>query len=437
MKSDLNYEMCRGERMVDVIFHDLGEGITEGEVIHLFVRLGEQVSEGEALVEVKTDKMVVEISSPATGTIDSIHVKAKDIIPIGTVMLSINRNFTQQTRAEHNGGEGASRDDRFHDSFVSMNGRGVKGPKRIIATPSIRKMARENDVNIERIEGTGLRGRITARDIIHFLERSKRLDDVPKDLAHNIQPHLSKEKTNVNDDGKTASQFQQKVDEAIPLKRSRQRTEQLMKAYRTIPQETLFHEIDVTNVLVYEQRLKQTGVTLSRNAIFLKAVVKALRHYRMFNARRNENDGCVEQQSSYHIGLAVDFLHSTSFVIQHVDTKTILELDQEVKQLKKKAQANKLKAPERSLATFTLMNHESFGGRGVTPLIANFGTAILTLHQMIKTPIVLNDEVVSRSIMTISFSFDHRVANRMEAVAFINTFKEMIEKGDFLLLRNV
>lgn len=96
-----------------------------------------------------------------------------------------------------------------------------------------------------------------------------------------------------------------------------------------------------------------------------------------------------------------------------------------------------MKAPERSLATFTLMNHESFGGRGVTPLIANFGTAILTLHQMIKTPIVLNDEVVSRSIMTISFSFDHRVANRMEAVAFINTFKEMIEKGDFLLLRNV
>lgn len=333
------------------------------------------------------------------------------------------------------------------EDVVSVKQIYPKGPKRLIATPSIRKMARENHLNIDEIRGTGPRGRITKEDIIYSVERSKHTVQQENIVDSSyLHPFLRQTEMHTETDRVHARSLQQcqpfhrRADEVISFRDINQAVmEQMKKTDSTIPHVTTFVEIDVTNMLHHQHQLQRTGVDISRAAFLLKALIIALQDYRIFNARLHEEDERIEQHSSYHIGLMThrskDYVTG---VFHHANTKTVSELDKEMNELTNHAYLTQFHAQDRQEATFTMIDNGALGGIQTTPFIQDSQTAILTLYQITNQPRVIEDDkVISRSIMPISFSYDPRVADEHDATAFINLFKSMVEQVDPLIVQHL
>src|SRR5699024_1481037 len=217
-----------------------------------------------------------------------------------------------------------------------------KGPKRLIATPSIRKMTRENKLNIDESSGTGARGSTTKEESKYSVDGSKQSIQQEKIVyPRYIHTYLRQTKIHTETDRVHARSLQQcqpfhrRADEVISFRDINQAVmEQMKKTDSTIPHVTTFVEIDVTNMLHHQHQLQRTGVDISRAAFLLKALIIALQDYRIFNARLHEVDERIEQHSSYHIGLMThrskDYVTG---VFHHANTKTVSELDKEMNEL--------------------------------------------------------------------------------------------------------
>lgn len=409
--------------MVEVKFHDIGEGMTEGEIVSYLVKVGDTVKVDQPLVEMQTDKMVAEIPSPTAGVIKNLNYEEGTTITIGSVLLEIDdgKEETQPLSSEKEVSAAVMSLEK-KEAKPDTAGR-KQPPKRIIAAPHTRRIARENNVNIEEVVGSGPVGRVTDEDIFRFIrEREGKVDTSNVEEVQET-PVLEETKATIGD--------------TIPFTGIRKQIAMKMsESLSTIPHVTHFDEADLTNLLAFRQELKETGATVSVVAFFLKALAITLKEFPLFNAQLDEKNQVIRLLKDYHIGLATNTDRGLLVpVLREVDRKSIQEIHDEMKTLTKKAQEQKLTASEMKGGTFTISNVGPLGGLAATPIINHPQTSIIAFHKTKKMPVVgQNDEIAIRSIMTMSLSFDHRIIDGADSVMFTNRFIELIEQPKKLLL---
>ncbi len=300
-----------------------------------------------------------------------------------------------------------------------------------MAAPYTRKIARDAGVDIEQIEGTGPAGRITDEDVYRFIENKKQ--PTPK-VEIKEQP-VQQSRT------QTESNNHQEATAIIPFRgRRKQIGKKMSQSLLTIPHCTHFEEIDVTNILELREVWKKSNQSISATALFLKAISIALKDYPIFNARLNEEEETIELIKEHHIGIATDTEDGLIVpVIRNVERKSLKEIHANLKELTKKAQDNKLSMKELTGGSFTISNVGPLGGSiGATPIINQPEVGLISFHKTKKRPVVNEqDEIVIRSIMNISMSFDHRVADGATAVAFTNRLTQLLEEPKLLMLELV
>ncbi|WP_335869609.1 dihydrolipoamide acetyltransferase family protein [Bacillus sp. 2205SS5-2] len=375
---------------MEVKLTDIGEGMTEANISHYFVKLGDVVVADQPLVEVQTDKMTAEIPSPANGVIGELLVETGTTVSVGEVILKLIDENKSST---------------------------LTNSKRILASPYTRKIAREQEVPIEKVQGSGPSGRITDEDVLNFVVSQKNIEPLPKETAKTTH--------------KTSQQ-------TIPFRGRRKQIAVKMKSsLQTIPHCTHFEEIDVTELMLLRNQMKATGVNVSASVFFLKVLSLALKKFPIFNSTLDEENEIIHLHQDHHFGVAIDTEEGLiAPVIPSIHQKSIKQLQEEFRKLTERALHNKLTSADLQDGTFTVSNVGPLHGSiGATPIINPPEAALISFHKTKKRPMVNErDEIVIRQMMNISFSFDHRVADGGTAVKFTNQVAHYIENPSTMLL---
>ncbi|CAN7566533.1 dihydrolipoamide acetyltransferase family protein [Rossellomorea sp. LjRoot5] len=388
---------------MEVKLHDIGEGMTEANINHFLVKVGDVVRADQPLVEVQTDKMTAEIPAPFSGVIKEFTVSEGETIPVGSTVLLMEKEHRDASRR------------------IVPQTTQVSKKKRILASPYTRKIARENGINIEEVAGSGAGGRIVDEDVLLYMKGE--VGTTPKPEEEPVPAQVIPTET---------------VPKTIPFRgRRKQIASKMSQSLRTIPHCTHFEEIDVTNLLIWKDTMKRGGQTVSMGAFFIKALSVCLKEFPIFNARLNEEEECIELQPHHNIGIAVDTDEGLIVpVIKGVEGMTMIEIQAEMKALTVKAQEGKLAMKEIKGGTFTVSNVGPLNGSiGATPIINEPEVALIAFHKTKKRPMVNeHDDIVVRSMMNVSMSFDHRVVDGGTAVTFTNRLRDLIEEPQSMLL---
>lgn len=396
-------------KFLEVKLSDIGEGMAEATINCFFVKPGDFVKADQPLLEVQTDKMTAEIPAPASGIIKEIKALAGENVPVGTTLLILEKELTKT---------------------VQLPVTAISKTTRIMATPYTRKIARENGVLIEEISGTGPAGRITDEDVYRYIKNQS----TPTEVSIQIVEQKETEPFNIQE----TSTIQQDM---IPFRGKRKQiAKKMVQSLHTIAHCTHFEEIDVSNLIELRHELKKRNRNITATAFFLKALSLCLKEFPIFNASLLEEQESIQLKKEHHIGVAIDTPDGLMVpVIRNVEQKSIEIIHKEVKQLTEKALLNQLTLKDISGGTFTISNVGPLGGSiGATPIIQHPEVALVSFHKTKKRPVVTeDDQIVIRSIMNISMSFDHRVADGATAVAFTNRLVTLIENPNLMLLEMV
>ena len=386
----------------DVKLPDIGEGVAEGEVVRWLVKPGDTVSEDQALVEVMTDKASVEIPSPRAGTIAALHVEEGKVVPVGTVLVSIEVAAGIRGSAPAAGAaEAAPTVAATARAAAPAASAGVVTGTPVQATPAVRQLARELGVALERIAASGEGGRITAEDV----RRAASGGAVTTAAGTAIAPAGAEER--------------------IPLRGLRRIiAETMRRSLDTAAHYTFVAECDMGAVAAHMQALKpraqQANIPLTYLAYVLKALVEPLQRFPLLNSSLDDEKHEVVLKRTYHIGMAAATPEGLTVpVIRDVDRRTLLSIAAEIRRLAEAAREGRLKLDELQGGTFTVTSTGAKGGLLATPIIHHPQVAILGVHEVKKRPVVVDDAIVARETTHLSLSLDHRVVDGAVGADFL------------------
>lgn len=403
--------------MVEVKLHDIGEGMTEADINTFLVKEGDVVKADDPLVEVQTDKMTAEIPAPKAGVVKKFLVQAGEKVTVGTTLLIIEE-VDSKTASTSN----VKKEQPIFVPTIT---------KRILASPYTRKIARDNGINIESVSGTGVSGRITDEDVYAYIDSLK-----VKTQASNVNSILDENSTPIGIKSTLVPTSQEVA--TIPFRGKRKQiAKKMVHSLYTIPHCTHFEEIDVTELIQFRNELKGLNINISATAFFIKALSVALKEYPIFNGELDEENESIKLYPHHHMGVAVDTKDGLMVpVIRNVEEKSLKTIHKEMKELTQQALTDQLALKDMMRGTFTISNVGPLGGSiGATPIIQHPQVALISFHKTKKMPVVTdNDQIVIRSMMNISMSFDHRVADGATAVSFTNLFAHYIQNPKMLLL---
>jgi pyruvate dehydrogenase E2 component (dihydrolipoamide acetyltransferase) len=408
-------------------FPDVGEGLHEAEIVHWIVRPNQIVKVDDPVVEVQTDKSVVEIPSPVGGKVVSLAGEEGSIIRVGEVLVTIEQvnktNFDSGHQSQPDriplGSQGSSVINESASQIIS------RPAKRAMAAPTVRKLARDLGVNLEDIEGTGPGGRVLEGDV-------RRVNDsITLPASAKVQDPVSE---------KRVEQVSEKKVEEIPFVGLRRKiSEKMVKSVYTIPHATGMTEMDVTKLVELRKSLfpfaEEQGCKLTYLPFIIKAVTKSLKKYPYLNASLDEERGKIILKKYYNIGIATATKDGLIVpIIKDADQKSILEIAQELEILTEKTRQRKIDAKSLQDGTFTISSTGKKGGAFATPIINYPEVAILGVHAIKQKPAVVNGEIAIRSMMGTSLSFDHRVIDGEDSGLFLDSVTQILENPECLLL---
>jgi 2-oxoglutarate dehydrogenase complex dihydrolipoamide succinyltransferase (E2) component len=387
-------------------FPDIGEGVSEGEVVKVLVKVGDSVKEEQPLVEVMTDKVNVQIPSPVSGRILSVLTREGDSVKVGQTLLEIEAEGMPPQKVEKEG-----RDSSEIKLPPHLTGTPPVTAETVIATPAVRKLAKELGVELSTVRGRGPGGRVTEEDVRAASgSRSTQVTSVSKE-----------------------------IEEVIPLRGIRKTVaEHMVKSKETAAAVTHVDEVDVTELVALREAFKgsaeKRGVKLTYLPFVIKAVVAALREFPYLNASVDDQAGSIILKKYYNMGVATDTEQGLVVpVLRDVDRKDLYQLASEIETLAEKARAGKLSLDEVRGGTFSITNVGSIGGLFATPIINWPEVAVLGLHKIARRPVIREGEVVARDITYLSLTFDHRVADGAYAARFLNRVIEILQDPKKLL----
>jgi len=410
-------------------FPDIGEGLTEGEIVRWLVKEGDEIKEGQPLVEVETDKALAEIPSPKTGVILKILAKEKEIVKVGQVIVVFGEKgetlAAPPPRPKSVGVVGELEEAPEEAPSVVAKAEPVKTAlvsEHALATPAVRALAKELGVDINKVQGTGLEGRVLEKDVRQFVEgKEKPVQEVKKPTKvkkYDLYGYV----------------------ERIPLKGVRRSIAKAMvKAKYTAPHVTAMDEADVTALLKIRDKEKKAaekkGTKLTILPFIIKAVIAGLSEHPYLNASLDDENEEIILKKYFNIGVATDTTEGLMVpVVKNAKDKSILQLAEELTRLAAKARDRTIDLADLKGGTFTISNYGALGGIYATPIINYPEVAILGVGKIKDTPVVRNGKLVVRKILSLSLSFDHRVVDGGEGARFLNTVIARLEDPDLILL---
>jgi pyruvate dehydrogenase E2 component (dihydrolipoamide acetyltransferase) len=387
-------------------FPDVGEGISEGEVVRWAVAEGDRVEMDQALGEIETDKAVVEIPSPFAGTVLKLHFKPKDIVKVGQVLVTIGEK-----------GEAVPETAVVAAPAVlqPVPAAGAPAPGReVLATPAVRKLAGELGLDLASVPGTGPGGRITEEDVRRAKEAAGKKPELRIKAKFDFYGALNR----------------------IPLRGIRRATaRRLTESIRKAVHVTHFDEADAAGLIALRNRLKPEaeakGLKLTYLPFIIRAVVEALKLHPMLNATVDDEEEEIIVKKYYNIGVAVDVPDGLIVpVVKGADMKTAFEIAGEIQNLAEAARKRTLDLADLKGGTFSITNVGSIGGDAATPIINYPETAILATMRIAERVRAVDGAPAVRTILPLCLAFDHRVVDGAEAARFSRDLVRLLESPE-------
>jgi len=418
---------------------DLGEGVHEGEVLAVHVSVGQEVKEGDIILEVETDKAAVEIPSPFSGRVSEVLVKPGDIVKVGDVMM-IFSNGEQVAVPDVKKPKKYPAEAAETEKTTVLEKAGEKrGP--VPASPATRRLARELGVDLHQVEPTGAGGRVTADDVRTFADTGKKKAKgaAPTEVVAAEAPQITIPTAALPDFSKWGPV------ERVPFRSIRRATaRQMMIAWSQIPHVTSQDQVDITKLEAFRRKHKAeidaAGGRLTMTVFALKAVATALKMHPQFNATLDVEAQEIVIKNYYHIGVAVNTDSGLIVpVVRDVDRKSIKELAIELHDMVQQTRARKIPREQLQGGTFTITNAGAMGGGYFAPIINFPEVAILGMGQGRLQPVVAEKgngehEIVPRLIMPVVLCIDHRVLDGADAIQFLKVVVDTLQDPDQLLI---
>jgi len=409
---------------------DLGEGIAEGEIIKWLVREGDKVEEHQPIVELETDKAVVQVPSPKSGTILKIYGSPGEKIRVGDVLCTIGETGEKVSKAT--APKAAAPAKKVSTTVIGQLEEAPEEEEKKVAPitpkkaaepsvavlPAIRKLAQEMGVDISKVQGSGPGGRITEDDV------RRASGQAVKETSR--APTVTFEKF-----GRVLR---------IPLKGIRRTiAENMRESLSKAAHVTHMDYADVTKLADFREKEKEEaekkGVHLTFMPFIVKACVLALKEFPYVNSSLDEEKQDIVIKQYYNIGIAVDTQAGLMVpVIHNANEKTILEIARDIWRTAELARTREIQLKDLQGGTFTITNIGSLGGEFATPVINYPECAILALGRISEKPVVIDGKIEIRKMLPLSLSFDHRIIDGAMAAKFVNELKRHLEDPDALLM---
>ena len=401
----------------DFILPDIGEGIVECEVIEWKIKEGDNIAEDQIVVDVSTDKAIVEIPSMYNGRITKLYYAEGDTAKVHEPLFAIELEEQAGEAAKEPSTPAESRSEETATAVVeevvqSPSAQVSGDSQRVLSTPAVRKMAREHQLDLASIVGTGKQGRVLKEDVLGFLAGDNK--STPSSAGTEISVSME--------------------DRSEPIKGVRKiMAERMSEAVSTIPHFTYVDEIDVTELMQLRQTLKESYATddlkITLMPLFIKALSLAIKEFPILNSRTNDDFSELTYVSSHNIGMAVD--GKTGLLVpnvKNVQQLGVLDIAREVMRLTAAARSGKIDPADLSGGTITISNIGAIGGTAATPIINKPGVAIVALGKIQTLPRYNEQgDVEPRKIMTVSWSGDHRVIDGGTIARFNNLWTGYLE----------
>ena len=425
---------------------DIGEGVVEGEVVQWHVSVGDSVSEDDPIVDVMTDKATVTIPSPVSGVISSLSGDVGDMIAVGSSLVEIDSDGEGSAPAAEETEELAAVSEPEAPQApepapapeapkpapapeAPKPAPAPEAPKpapsqtqpqtgRVLASPAIRKRARENDVDLSNVRGSGPAGRIRHADLDAFIAAGGAVSGAPP-MAYSVK---RTEVTPVKVVG-----LRRKISEQMSLSKSR------------IPHFSYFEEVDITELenlrLILNSTKHENQPKLTYLPFIMLALAKIMPDHPECNAHFDDEAGVVNRNAAVNLGIATQTERGLYVpVVKHVESMDIWKTAAEMQRVSGSARDGSASLDELTGSTFTITSLGKEGGLGATPIINHPEVAILGVHKAREMPVARNGAVVIRRIMNLSSAFDHRVVDGADGASLIQHLKRMLENPALIFM---
>ena len=401
-----------------IILPELGDGIEGGDVVNILVSKGDEIEKDSVLLELETDKAVLEFPSPQSGRITEIHIQKGDTVTVGQLLVTLDIKGNKEQSEETANSQEEKNIVRQHEQPPEPSHEPETQPfledekepvgELLPAGPATRKLARELGMDLSKVQGTGKDGRIT-------------LDDVKSHVKHRLTstPSLAGVPAVVLPDFSQWGPVERKPFSSL----RRKVAENLTAAWSAVPLVTQFDEADVTELEKMRKKnvhdVQEKGGKLTITVFVMKALVTALKAFPQFNASLDVHRGEIIYKQYFNIGVAVDTPSGLIVpVIKNVDDKSLAELAIELTELSKKARDRKVPLEELRGGNLSVSNLGGIGGTGFTPLVNPPDVAVVGLCRSRVVPVWREGQCEPRLVMPFSVSYDHRVIDGADGARF-------------------
>jgi pyruvate dehydrogenase E2 component (dihydrolipoamide acetyltransferase) len=444
-------------------FPELGEGLHEGEIVKMHIAPGQTVTDEDIIMEVQNDKAIVEVPCPVNGKVLEVFAKDGQVMHIGEVVAVIDAEGElpeQATAAEGHAQAAGGASGNSAVGGADTKGQPAQQPAQqpaaaapeaapaapaaaspaaglVLATPSVRKYAREQGVNIAEVKGSGKNGRITREDVDAYKSGGAAAPAAAQAGQSAQAPQPAEASAAARPAHAPAGPG---AEERVPFKGIRKAIASAMvKSVYTAPHVTLMDEVDVSALVALRNRAKpiaeKKGVKLTYLPFIVKALVAACREFPALNASIDEAANEIVYKKYYHIGIATDTDNGLLVpVIFEADRKNVWTIANEIRDLAARGREGKLAPNELKGSTISITNIGSAGGMFFTPVINFPEVAILGTGRITEKPVVKNGEIVAAPVMALSLSFDHRIIDGATAQNFLNYIKNLLSDPELLVM---
>lgn len=418
---------------------ELGESIESGDVVQVLVAVGEQIAVEQSVLEIETDKAVVEVPSPVNGLVTAVHVAAGDKAAVGQLIVTLETDgatATNDTPPPTAPPAAAEPERAAPPAPVESPAAATERPPAPTAretrlgapaAPSVRRLAREIGVNIHEVPGSGPGGRVSAEDVKRYARTR------PSDQS-GAAPAAAPAVVSLPDVSRWGEV------ERRPMSNVRRLTaDQMARTWATVPQVTQYDQADITELeqlrQQYAPKAAATGGKLTLTVIALKVVATALKRFPQFNASVDMATHEVIYKQYVHVGVAVDTDRGLLVpVIRDVDSKNIITLAVELSELAERARSRKTSLEEMQGGTFTITNLGGIGGTGFSPILNAPEVAILGMARSRMEPVYTDGQFVPRLMLPLSLSYDHRLVDGADGARFLRWVVEALSQPFLLSL---
>ncbi|MEM9531740.1 MAG: dihydrolipoamide acetyltransferase family protein [Pseudomonadota bacterium] len=389
---------------------DLGEGLVEAEIAKWHIEPGQVIDEDDPLVDMMTDKAAVEVASPVSGTVTALHGEAGAMVAVGSPLVTLQTDGAAANEDKPSEAPAAAAAETTAAAAATPAPAPAEPPAatgggKVLTSPSIRKLAREQGIDLSQIQGTGPNGRIVSGDVDQFLSK----------VGGSGAPVLAK----------ATGTEEIKV---IGLRRAI--AQRMAAAKRNVPHFSYVEEVDITALDELRRHLNAThpGRKLTYLPLFGAALIKVLRSFPQCNAVYDEGRNVIVRHAGVHLGIATQTDDGLKVpVVHHAEALNLWSLAQAMTDAAHAARSNRASRSQLTGSTITITSLGKLGGIASTPIINEPEVGIIGINKAVQRPMVVDGQVVVRLMMNISTSFDHRFVDGFDAAAMIQALKELLE----------